>query len=622
MYFLALSHAPPLLFRNSAIKIPVMVPTIRNAATASAPTSNALNTTPTAIGIPTAKSIEPGDLLIFEITPARLNRNYSAQLCRTISLGEASSQAKQHYQIIEEALETALRLVKPGTLVSEVSGAQDEVISRYGFAEYCRPPYMRARGHGFGAGRVNLSSKNHQPLEAGMAMVIHPNQYFPSVGYLALGDMVIVTDTGAERLSRLRPQIYERLYNVGAKHFMSIARIPILRHGQSVWDKALIPESEIARRLERVRRMMSETELDLLVVYGDMLNSGNLAYLTNFHSFDARMPGIALVSATELDAILKVTSRALFYIANFVWCRMHSCDFLGGDLAHKLGELAVERKLADKRVGLVGARYAPAELVRGIAEVFSAGSVEHVDQRFEALRRDKSLAERCLLRLAAAKAESVLAEVIEHARPGMTETALAAFADYAARSVGCQDAEFLVYAADELAPPSWGYEHFPFRPPAPRPLPLEHGLGVLVAVQYFGHWAELSQTLFLKEPRAGQRAACELARACFEEMLEVARRGEGGRPQWQDGTRCLWIHGTGLDREEAPYWSRSGDFLAEGDVLAAHVAAKYHDEVVFIGRPVAISQGRAATLCEASGLTLLPGSPGMRRQVNRDARLA
>lgn len=163
------------------------------------------------IGIPTDKSIETGDLLIFEITPARLNRNYSAQLCRTISMGEASKQAKERYQIIEEALEAALRLVKPGTLVSQVSEAQDEVISRYGFAEYCKPPYMRARGHGFGVGRVNLSSKNHQPLEAGMAMVLHPNQYFPDAGYLALGEMVIVIETGVERLSRLRPGIYERI---------------------------------------------------------------------------------------------------------------------------------------------------------------------------------------------------------------------------------------------------------------------------------------------------------------------------------------------------------------------------------------------------------------------------
>lgn len=164
-----------------------------------------------AIGIATDKPVEPGDLLIFEITPARLNRNYSVQLCRTISMGPASKEVLQKYRIIEAALEAALALVKPGTPISELVAAQDEVISGYGYAEYCKPPYMRARGHGFGVGRVDLSRKNQQRLEEDMAMIVHPNQYFPDVGYLALGEMIIVTKNGVERLCRLRPGIYERV---------------------------------------------------------------------------------------------------------------------------------------------------------------------------------------------------------------------------------------------------------------------------------------------------------------------------------------------------------------------------------------------------------------------------
>jgi len=88
--------------------------------------------------------------------------------------------------------------------------AQDEVIARYGYGDYCKPPYMRARGHGFGVGRVDLSRQNKQIAEPGMAMIVHPNQYFPDLGYVALGQMVIVTETGTERLSRLQPDIYER----------------------------------------------------------------------------------------------------------------------------------------------------------------------------------------------------------------------------------------------------------------------------------------------------------------------------------------------------------------------------------------------------------------------------
>src|SRR6266404_1701739 len=50
MNFLALSHAPPPLFRSVAIRMPVIVPTMSNAATASAPTWKAARkTTPTTI---------------------------------------------------------------------------------------------------------------------------------------------------------------------------------------------------------------------------------------------------------------------------------------------------------------------------------------------------------------------------------------------------------------------------------------------------------------------------------------------------------------------------------------------------------------------------------------------
>src|SRR6478736_100277 len=54
MYFFALSHAPPPLLRSVAMRMPAIVPTMRRAATASAPAPNAaLKITPTTTGIAT-----------------------------------------------------------------------------------------------------------------------------------------------------------------------------------------------------------------------------------------------------------------------------------------------------------------------------------------------------------------------------------------------------------------------------------------------------------------------------------------------------------------------------------------------------------------------------------------
>src|SRR2546429_4438097 len=59
MNFLALSQAPPPLLSSVAMRIPAIVPTMRNDATVSAPTwNNTLKIRPTAIGMPTARSEE------------------------------------------------------------------------------------------------------------------------------------------------------------------------------------------------------------------------------------------------------------------------------------------------------------------------------------------------------------------------------------------------------------------------------------------------------------------------------------------------------------------------------------------------------------------------------------
>ena len=58
----------------------------------------------------------------------------------------------------------------------------NKVISAEGLGEYCRPPYMRTRGHGLGLGGVvpyDITESASPMLERNMTMVIHPNQYIP-----------------------------------------------------------------------------------------------------------------------------------------------------------------------------------------------------------------------------------------------------------------------------------------------------------------------------------------------------------------------------------------------------------------------------------------------------------
>ena len=63
------------------------------------------------------------------------------------------------------------------------------MIGGAGYAEYCRQPYMRTRGHGLGLGAVvpyDVTEGSGPTLERNMTMVIHPNQYIPETGYMML----------------------------------------------------------------------------------------------------------------------------------------------------------------------------------------------------------------------------------------------------------------------------------------------------------------------------------------------------------------------------------------------------------------------------------------------------
>lgn len=162
--------------------------------------------------LPVGKKVERGDLILFEITPANGSETYSAQLCRTAICGESPDALLQEkYQLLREALETSLSVIKPGVMVGEVARLQNKIIEKAGYGKYCQPPFMRARGHGFGLGRIEVDEDSPLEFAEGMSLVVHPNQFLPETGYLALGEHIIVTESGIERLTSTESRIYECL---------------------------------------------------------------------------------------------------------------------------------------------------------------------------------------------------------------------------------------------------------------------------------------------------------------------------------------------------------------------------------------------------------------------------
>jgi Xaa-Pro aminopeptidase len=347
----------------------------------------------------------------------------------------------------------------------------------------------------------------------------------------------------------------------------SLVRVPILRHGMTKWDRELLPQSEVDARIARLRAAMQAEKLDALLVYGDMWHSGGLAYVTNFHPFDARMPGFAVLTPTLLEAVLKVSSRDLTFISPFIWAPAQPSDFLANDLAGQVEDIIMREGLQTKRVGFAGAALMPPALAAAIKPIFPNGTIP-ADALLNALRAQKTSAERAILRLAATKGEAAIAEIAAHVAPGVNETELAAFADYAARKAGAQDVEFLMHTQGDRMPAAGNTSSFPFRPHTERALERGEHVGVYLTLQFHGYWTELSQSVYAGTPSAQQRAVYDSCVAAFDQQLE------GTTPA---GAVAVWTHGIGLDREEG-----------DASVTAAlHVAAERNGERAFYGRTIA-----------------------------------
>jgi Xaa-Pro aminopeptidase len=159
---------------------------------------------------PSARRIAPGDLVTTELTPAI--EGYFAQICRTMVLGKATLAQRQAFAVYREAMEAGIATVKAGVTASQVAKAENDVFRKYGLGDYVTNKYTRVRGHGLG---LFTDTKPHiledvdTVLEAGMSIVVHPNTYHPEVGYMVLGDTVLVTDKGAEVLCGTPRELFE-----------------------------------------------------------------------------------------------------------------------------------------------------------------------------------------------------------------------------------------------------------------------------------------------------------------------------------------------------------------------------------------------------------------------------
>ncbi len=150
------------------------------------------------------------DLVTTELTPAI--GGYFVQICRTLVVGMADEAQRRAFAVFREALEAGIAAVRPGARAADVARAENDVFRKHGLGDYTTSKWTRVRGHGLGLfcdSKPHLLEDVDTPLVPGMALIVHPNTYHPEVGYMVLGDVVVVTEESAEILTKTARELFE-----------------------------------------------------------------------------------------------------------------------------------------------------------------------------------------------------------------------------------------------------------------------------------------------------------------------------------------------------------------------------------------------------------------------------
>jgi Xaa-Pro aminopeptidase len=152
-----------------------------------------------------ARRLAQGDSVTIDVG-GRLD-GYASDITRVASIGAPSARSRQVQALVEDAVRTAIGMIKPGVPLKDIDLAARGVIERGGFGQF----FVHRVGHGLGISGHELPSVTHEntmPVDEGYVFSVEPGVYLPGEFGVRLEEIVYVDRGGAHRLSALPRDIH------------------------------------------------------------------------------------------------------------------------------------------------------------------------------------------------------------------------------------------------------------------------------------------------------------------------------------------------------------------------------------------------------------------------------
>ena len=150
---------------------------------------------------PSGRKLRVGEIVLVDMG-AELN-GYKSDLTRTFFAGrDADEQFLTVYNLVQSALLTAANNIRPEISSKEAYNLAMNAISDGGHREH----FSHGLGHGVGLDIHEepflSATRPAVTIAAGMVITIEPGIYLPGWGGVRIEDLVLVTETGAETISK------------------------------------------------------------------------------------------------------------------------------------------------------------------------------------------------------------------------------------------------------------------------------------------------------------------------------------------------------------------------------------------------------------------------------------
>lgn len=157
-------------------------------------------------GAPEQAEIPPGTLVT--VDAGCVVDGYCSDCTRTFATGELPDELARAYELCLQAQLDGLAAVRPGARLRDVDAASRVAIAAAGLAER----YGHGLGHGVGlevheAPGLRPTAPEDARLAPGNVVTIEPGIYLPGVGGVRIEDLVLVTDDGYERLTKVTKEL-------------------------------------------------------------------------------------------------------------------------------------------------------------------------------------------------------------------------------------------------------------------------------------------------------------------------------------------------------------------------------------------------------------------------------